>query len=93
MPRNQNAAPAQETPVSAVDFINHYHSDVEGFEVDLSMQVEQRPDGNVVYAGITIQMGHSDMPAFIPSNVLRQLADEADAMTQKAIDEANARRG
>lgn len=93
MPSNQNTAPAQDTPISAVEFINHYNSDIEGFEVDLSMQVEQRPDGTDVYAGITIQMGHTDLPAFIPSNVLRQLADEADAMTKKAIDDANARRG
>lgn len=90
MPTTENNEPIEEQ-VSAVEFINHFNGEIEGFEVDLSMQVEQHPNGNVVYAGITVMMGRSDMPAFIPSNVLRQLADEADAMTQKAIDDMNAR--
>jgi hypothetical protein len=89
MPTTDNIDPAAEQ-VSAVDFINKFNSDIEGFEVELSMQVHQEPDGNVVYAGIGVMMARSDMPAFIPSDVLRKLADEADAMAQKAVDEANA---
>ena len=92
MPRKKTDSSPQENPVSAVDFVTAFNADVEGFEIDLSLQVEQRPEGNVVYAGISVQMGHADMPAFIPSDVLRQLADEADAMAQKAIDDANSRR-
>lgn len=92
MPRKNSAPAPQEQQESAVEFINEFNADVEGFEVDLSMQVSSMPEGNFVYAGITVQMGHSDMPAFIPSDVLRQLADEADAMAQKAIEEANSRR-
>jgi len=90
MPTTENNEPVDEQ-VSAVDFINRFNGDIEGFEVELSMQVHQEPDGNVVYAGIGVMMGRSDMPAFIPSDVLRQLADEADAMVQKAVDDANAR--
>jgi len=93
MPQPENLQDEQGQPVSAVDFINSFNGDIEGFEVDLSMQVEQSPEGNLVYAGITVQMGRCDAPAFFPSNVLRQLADEADAMTAQAIADANAGRG
>lgn len=88
MPTTDNIEPVDEQ-VSAVDFINKFNGDIEGFEVELSMQVHHEPDGNVIYAGIGVMMGRSDMPAFIPSDVLRKLADEADAMAQRAVDEMN----
>lgn len=61
-------------PLSAVDFINGYNSDVEHFEVELSMQVTPQDNENLVLAGIRISMGRCDAPAFIPSDVLRKLA-------------------
>lgn len=79
-------------PLSAVEFINHYNSDVEHFEVELSMQITQQDDENVVIAGISISMGRCDAPAFIPSDVLRKLADEADEMTRQAVEDSNRRR-
>lgn len=93
MPHKEDGPEEQGQALSAVDFINGFNGDIEGFEVDLSLQVEPTPDGNNIYAGISVQMGRSDAPAFIPSNVLRQLADEADAMAEKAIADANAHRG
>lgn len=85
MPKNSSA------PVSAVAFINRYNADVEGFNVELSMQVTEEADGNVVVAGISVDMGRSDFPAFIPSDVLRALADEADAMVKKAVEDSQRR--
>jgi hypothetical protein len=78
--------------ISAVDFTNQFNEHLPDFRVDLSMQVTQKPGVSEVVAGIEIDMG-GEGPAFIPSDILRLLADEADAMAQKAINDANGRRG
>jgi len=93
MPHNDSNPQEDSQTVSAVDFVNHYNSEIEGFEVELTLRIDQYPDESVIYAGIMVQMGRSGEQAFIPSNALRQLADEADAMAQKAVDDANARNG
>jgi hypothetical protein len=83
----------QADEISAVEFTNQYNADVDGFQVELSMQVVDVPDGKEVIAGISIDMGDGGMPAFIPADILRHLADEAEADARRAIAQANSRRG
>lgn len=79
--------------ITAVEFTNQFNRDVENFNVDLSLQVTHTNSVSEVVAGISIDMGDGGMPAFIPADILRSLADEAEALAHKTIADANARRG
>lgn len=81
----------QKPVQTAVDFVNEYNQDVEGFNVELGLLIVPEGNHRTVIAGIQV-MTSAGQPAFIGADILRELADEAEKMAEEAIANANRNR-